>query len=205
MAKLVDEVAREKAVRRYGLPNDLHIPIGARDENAISNYIGEITQVLSKRGTPKAYLVENSELPIINEKLEIWKLEASSILHAPKQVWVDVNYSCYRKAYQRAFPEEDIAFSVIDHIINRRVARLSNFKFIRIIPITKGVNSNSGTITERYGFDYHSSPEKQALNKKDTSQIQYADFADIVKMLNIPTGGKFQEGVNEAQKYLREF
>ncbi|MBK9505554.1 MAG: hypothetical protein IPO03_09310 [Bacteroidetes bacterium] len=34
--------------------------------------------------------------------------------------------------------------------------------------------------------------------------VQYADLADIVKMLDIKAGGSFQEGVNEAQKYLLE-
>jgi len=36
-------------------------------------------------------------------------------------------------------------------------------------------------------------------NKESKASIQYADLADIVKMLNIKTGGALMDPVNEAQ------
>jgi len=41
-------------------------------------------------------------------------------------------------------------------------------------------------------------------NKENPTFIQYADLADIVKMLDIKTGGTLQDPVNEAQKLVEE-
>jgi len=35
------------------------------------------------------------------------------------------------------------------------------------------------------------------INSLNTAQIQYADVADLVKMLNIKTGNQLQNGVND--------
>jgi hypothetical protein len=43
-----------------------------------------------------------------------------------------------------------------------------------------------------------------AVNKAHPAQIQYADIADIVKMLDVKTGGSLQDPVNEAQAWLEE-
>ncbi|MBK9983320.1 MAG: hypothetical protein IPP15_13140 [Saprospiraceae bacterium] len=88
--------------------------------------------------------------------------------------------------------------------MNRRLARLKGFDYLRIIPISKAANTNSGTITEKYGFDYHHSQSSQNNINPNGPFIQYADIADITKMLNLKTGGDFQDGVNEALKYLLE-
>lgn len=39
-------------------------------------------------------------------------------------------------------------------------------------------------------------------NKSSQSVIQYADLADIVKMLNMEGGGSFMDIVNEAQRLV---
>lgn len=39
-------------------------------------------------------------------------------------------------------------------------------------------------------------------NKISQAVVQYADLADIVKMLNIKGGGSFMDNVNEAQKLV---
>ena len=53
----VDRIARDIALRRAVLPECLHVPTAALDEEAIAAYIGDIVQVLAK-GTPnKAFLV----------------------------------------------------------------------------------------------------------------------------------------------------
>lgn len=201
----IDEIARERAITRYGLPPELHIPIAARDEEAITKYIGDITEVLVKSGTMnKAIVVQLDTIPKINGRLAIWSLEQSKILHSKKQVWVHVDFNRYRSAYQKAFPQEDLTGLVLDHIMNRRVARLKGFQYLRIIPISRGANSSSGGMSEKYGFDYHSTPEMIKFNSENKTFLEYGDFADIVKILDIKTGNSLQDGVNEAQKYLVE-
>ncbi len=78
---------------------------------------------------------------------------------------------------------------VLDHIINRRVARLEGFHYLRIVPISRAANSSSGGLSERWAVEYHSTPEMVRRNNESPAFIQYADPADIVKMLSIKTGG----------------
>jgi hypothetical protein len=200
--RAVDEIANERGLRY--MPAGLLIPIAAKSEHAITKYIGTISDVITKSEPNNALLVVIDEMPIINERLAIWKLKESTILYSHKQVWVHVDYKGYRQAYQKAFPDENIKGLVIDHIMNRRVARLKGFNYLRIIPILREVNSSSGNMTEKYGYGYHSSNEMKRINNESGPYIQFADLADVVKMLNIKTGGSFQDGVNEAQKYLLE-
>ena len=51
--------------------------------------------------------------------------------------------------------------------------------------------------------EYHSTPEMVRRNRQSPAFIQYAGLADIVKMLNIKTGGYLQDAVNEAQALVR--
>lgn len=143
-------------------------------------------------------------IPISNNKLHIWKIKEAEIIHCLKQVWVNVNYTNYRKAYNKAFPEQDLTNLVIDHVMNRRVARLKGFEYLRVIPISRAANSSSGNYAEKYGFTYHNTNHMKQLNKKYQPFIQYADIVDIVKMLNINTGGKIQEGIKEVLFYFCE-
>jgi hypothetical protein len=198
----VDTIANERGLRY--MPAGLLIPIAAKDEHAIAKYIGTISDVIMKSEPNNALLVAIDEMPIINERLAIWKLKESAILYIQKQVWVHVDYKGYRQAYQKAFPNENIKGLVLDHIMNRRVARLKGFNYLRIIPILREVNSSSGNVTEKYGYGYHSSAEMKRINNESIPNIQFADLADVVKMLNIKTGGSLQDGVNDAQKYLLE-
>jgi hypothetical protein len=50
--------------------------------------------------------------------------------------------------------------------------------------------------------EYHGSPAMIEKNRKSLARVQYADLADIVKMLNLKGGGSFMENVNEAQKLI---
>ena len=200
--RAVDKIAEEKGLRY--MPAGLLIPIAAKDEHSISKYIGTISSVIAKSEPNKALLVVIDEMPTINERLAIWKLKESAILYFHKQVWVHVDYKGYRTAYEKAFPNENIKGLVLDHIMNRRVAKLKGFNYLRIIPILREVNSSSGNVTEKYGYGYHNSSEMKRINSESMPYIQFADIADVVKMLNIKTGGSLQEGVNEAQKYFIE-
>jgi hypothetical protein len=46
---MIDEIARDLAITRYGLAESVHVPIGAVDETAITTYVGEVQKVLSRR------------------------------------------------------------------------------------------------------------------------------------------------------------
>jgi hypothetical protein len=117
-------------------------------------------------------------------------------------VWVDVDYSAYRRAYIGAFPDIDLTGLVLDHVMNRRVARLKGFKYLRIVPIFRKANSSHGALSEGWAVEYHSSPRMIKLNKASQAAVQYADLADVVKMLNMEGGGSFTDNVNDAQKLV---
>lgn len=133
----------------------------------------------------------------------MWQLEEAKIFHAPYQVWVHVDFKAYRRAYAQALPEESLDNRVLDHVLNRRVARLKGFAYLRIIPISRGANSSSGGLSERWAVEYHSSPEMRQRNLESRASVQYADLADLVKMLDIKTGGSIMDPVNEAQSLVR--
>jgi hypothetical protein len=40
------------------------------------------------------------------------------------------------------------------------------------------------------------------INRASLASVQYADIADIAKMLNLQGGGSLMDGVNEAQKLV---
>ncbi|MDB5198747.1 MAG: hypothetical protein JWO92_710 [Chitinophagaceae bacterium] len=195
----IDVKAKEIIMTRDCLHPCLHIPIAARDKDAIEKYIGTIVQVLhTSKTNDKAFLVQVEEPPELDRKFPIWKLKESVILHRTNQVWVHVDYRQYRNAYKTAFPDEEITNMFLDHVMNRKAARLKGFNYLRIIPISRQANTSSGSSAEQYGVKYHSTPEMINYNKICETFIQYADVADIVKMLNMQTGGSFQDGIRDA-------
>ena len=198
-APYIDEIARDVALTRYALPLCLHIAIAARDEDALERFVGNIVSELASRGQRRALLVRAYDALEADARLPIWEQPGSAILRATTQVWVDVDCRGYRRAYATAFPEQDLTGLVLDHIMNRRVARLKGFRYLRIVPISRAANSSSGGLSEKWGVAYHSTPRMVASNKTAGTFIQYADLADIVKMLDIKTGGSLQDAVNEAQ------
>ncbi len=185
-----------------GLLPCLYVPIAALDSSAIKTYVGKIHAQLSPRSNCKALLVEAHEPVKPDDRLSIWSLPAAATLHYPRQVWVHVDYCAYRPAYIRGFPDTDLTDLVIDHVMNRRVARLKGFKYLRVIPVSKAVNSSHGGLSERWAVEYHSSPKMVKLNKASQAVVQYADLSDIVKMINMEGGGSLMEIVNEAQKLV---
>ena len=185
-----------------GLLPCLYVPVAARDTKAIEKYVGRIVQGLSRRSASKAFLIEAHEPAKPDQRLAIWRHPKALILHYPRQVWVHVDYNDYRRAYLRAFPDIDLTNLVLDHVMNRRVARLKGFAYLRIVPISRAANSSHGSLSEGWGVEYHSSPRLRVLNKASQAAVQYADLADIVKMLNIQGGGSIMANVNEAQKLV---
>jgi len=192
----IDQKAKELALK-YGMPLDVHIPIGAKDKQAIIKYIGCIQEINGVHAE-MAFIVTPHFSPELNNKLPLWKLPESEILHRKKQVWVHVDYPGYRAAYINACPEEGVNGFVLDHILNRRIARLKGYNYLRIVKVTKSVNTSSGGVTEKYGFDYHSTDHMKKINSQSQAFIEYADVTAVVKMLNKKTGGKFQDIIRDS-------
>jgi hypothetical protein len=184
------------------LPPCLYIPVGARDINAIEKHVGSRVEELAKGSPCRALLVEAHEPDAPDDRLAIWRHPGAAILHYPRQVWVHVDYSAYRRAYIRAFPDVNLTAFVLDHIMNRRVARLKGFTYLRIVPISRKANSSHGSLSERWSVDYLKTPRMVVLNRESQAVIQYADLADIVKMLNMEGGGSIMENVNESQRLV---
>lgn len=200
----IDSEAKADVINKWAMPESLHLPISAKDKESIVRYIGNIVTELSAPNTNKAFLVKVPEPTSINTKLAVWRIPESKVLHQTLQVWVHVDYRGYRKAYTKAFPNEDISSLILDHIPNRKMAKVMGFNYVRIIPISRGANSSSGSLSEQWGIKYHSTPQMRKINSEKNSFIQYADITCLVKMLNIKTGGGVMDAVNEGQKLLLE-
>ncbi len=145
--RLIDQHAI-RIPQSSGLLPCLYVPVAARDTNAIETYVGRVVEGLSRRSPSKALLIEAYEPEEPNERLAIWRHPGAAILHYPRQVWVHVDYSAYRRAYLRAFPDTNLTGFVLDHVMNRRVARLKGFAYLRIVPISRAANSSHGGLAE---------------------------------------------------------
>lgn len=120
----IDTDARLNSMR-CGLPPCLHVPIAARDLGALSRFVGAPTLVASYKGRESAFLVEAHDSPDERDAtLPIWELERSAILHEKLQLWVDVAYRGYRRAYRKAFPDRAVFGLQLDHVMNRQIAKL---------------------------------------------------------------------------------
>ena len=200
----IDEYAREFASKRFALPICLHIPVAARDEAAIRTYVGDVENIIVAGDPNKALLVIAAPPIEMNPMLPIWGLTEAAVLHCARQLWVHVDFRAYRSAYARAFPDEDIRGLAVDHIMNRRAARLKDFMYLRVVPISREANASSGGLSEKWAVDYYRTPEMRAKSLTSPARVQHADLTDIVKMMNRKTGGSLQDPVNEAQALVRE-
>jgi hypothetical protein len=199
---VIDEIASELAHKRYGIPLCLHVPVAALDEGAISTYVGEIIQPLSGGGFRKAFLVRSYEPPAIDLNYPIWDEPGSAIFHQPLQVWVHIGFTRYRQAYRRAFPDESLAGLVLSHAVNRRIAALKGFNFVRITPTSRSANSSSA-FSEGWGVTLHSEPSQMEVNRRRGVFVEYADLTALMLMLDMKLGGGVMDTVNEGQKLIR--
>lgn len=199
---MIDQIARDIAISRYGLAECLHVPIAAVDEAAISTYIGDVQRVLSGGTTRKALLVQAKPPPPRDPCFPIWDEAGCDILHRPMQVWVDVNYTRYRRAYRSAFPDEQLGENILSHTMNRRVAVLKGFRFVRLTPTSRAANSSSA-FSENWGVALHSMPGQMEANRRRGAFIQYADLTELMLMLDMRLGGGVMDAVNEGQWLIR--
>lgn len=198
----IDQIARDIALHRYVIPECLHVPTAALNEEAITTYIGDIVQVLSKYTPNKAFLVQAKEPPPIDARLPIWELEGADILHRRMQVWVHVGYTRYRPAYQRAFPTEKIALKVLSHTMNRRTAVLKGFQYVRITPVSNASNVSSG-FSEKWGVALHGALGQSREKAQHSAFIQYADLCDLMLMMDLKIGGGVMNMVNKGQALVK--
>ncbi len=194
----IDPVAREVAFKKSVLPEYLHVPIAAVDESSICKYIGSIVGVISFNTVRRALVVRIPPPPKRDQRLPIWKLAESAVLYQTTQLWVHVNYTGYRKAYKRAFPKEDTTRKVINHILNRRIARIKGYDYVRVSAVTRGVNSSSG-YSENWGVNIKLKPDMTKENIRGGAYIKYADLSELMAMMNIKLGGGVMNVVNEGQ------
>lgn len=201
MALLIDETAREIALTRWALPESLHVPIAAVDEDAIRTYVGDVERVVSGRGSRKALLVTIPEPRQIDPLLRISDHPNAGICHARRQVWVHIAYQPYRAAYRRAFPDENIDGKILSHAMNRRTAVHKGFDFVRITPVSGAANVSSA-FSENWAVELHKSSRQSEERRSGPPFIQYADLSDLMLMLDTMLGGGVMEAVNEGQRLL---
>ncbi len=199
---MIDPVASDRALRHHGIPLCLQTPIAAADENAIRAHVGEIVDTLSRGRIAKAFLIR-PHLPLAVEACyPIWDHPGAAILQHPLQVWVDVGFTRYRAAYRRAFPLEALGDAVLSHAMNRRIATLKGFRFVRITPTSRSANSSSA-FQEGWGVTLHREPTQMAANRSRGALIEYADLTALMLMLDMRLGGGVMDAVNEGQKLIR--
>jgi len=150
-----------------------------------------------------ALLVETEPSERMDSTLPIWQEPGASNLFRSPQLWVHVDFQYYRPAYAKAFSTENISGLDVDHVLNRHVAKVKDFMYVRLVAISPAANRSSGGLSEKWAVEYHSSERMRAKNLSSPARIQYADLADIVKMLDRKTGGAHQDPVNEAQALVR--
>lgn len=202
MALLMDETAKGIALNRWGLPECLHIPIAAVDEDAIRNYVGDVERVVSGRGLRKAFLVTVPERMEIDPLLPISDHPNAGIFHARQQVWVHVAYKPYRPAYKRAFPDENIDGLILSHTMNRDTAAHKGFDFVRLTSVS-GVANVSSAFSEQWAKELHKPKQPVVTRRTGPPFIQYADLSDLMLMLDMMLGGGVMDAVNEGQKLLK--
>ncbi len=186
-----------------GLSSCLRVPVAARDLAAIEEHVGAVVRQIPDRPDAPGYLVSATMMADIDRRLPVWDVQGASIFHSEMQLWVHVDSRRYRKLFAEALPDIDIAGKDIDHVTNRHVARLKGFPYLRLVAISPAANRSSGAISEKWAIDYHGSEEMQRRHRQAKTRVQYADIADLAKMLDIAVGGGVMDQLNEVQYLFR--
>ena len=181
MPLLIDDAAKETALRRWVLPACLHVPVAAVDEATIRTYIGDVEQVLAGGSPSKALLVTIAQPPEIDPLLPTCDHPNAAVLHARRQVWVHIAFNRYRAAYRKAFPEEAIAGKVLSHAMNRRTAALKGFDYVRLHLFRAAGNSSSG-FSEQWGVSLHGSSAQPAMRRIRLPFIHYGARPQVLEI-----------------------
>jgi hypothetical protein len=196
-----DVIAKDVALKRWALPEELHVPIAAVDVEAIERHIGAVELVIGAE-QPRALVVRIPPPPTRDERLPIWDLAGASEFFEPLQLWVEIGYGGYRRAYRRAFPDKNIDGLIMSHAMNRRTAEAKGFRFVRITP-TSRANNSSSALSEGWAVSRHAADERDRAAIRGGASIQYADLADLMLMADLRLGGGVMELINEGQRLVR--
>jgi len=171
----------------FGLHRCLITPIATKSIAGIEEYVGKVTKF--EKYNNEALIVHRTINNDINE-FDVWNHPRASLINSEKQLWVDVDFKYYKKAYENAFSEFIISKDVfIDHIMNRKLARAFDYKYIRLIHVKNTTNTSSGRGPETLSVKGNNKANE--VNKKFKNQVvNYADPFDLIKILDIPTGGR---------------
>jgi hypothetical protein len=167
------------------------------DEEAITDYIGDIVEILSPG---RALVVAIDPPPARDIRLPIWAHPMANVFFEPLQVWVSPNYTRYRKAYVRAMGQESVSGKVLAHVYNRRMATLHGYGYVRLVPVSRRANSSSG-FTEQWGVEL-ATADLGARRQRRGLRMQYADLSDLLVMLDISLGGGVQEVFRLSQNLI---
>ena len=85
--------------------------------------------------------------------------------------------------------------------MNRRVAVLKGFRFVRLTPTSRAANSSSA-FSEGWSVALHSTTEQMAANRRRGTLIQYADLTELMLMLNMHLGGGVMAAGNNRQELV---
>jgi len=86
--------------------------------------------------------------------------------------------------------------------MNRRIAAIKGFQYVRITPTSRRANSSSA-LSEKWGVALFGKPSELAAFKRHGLAIQYADLGDLMLMLDLNLGGGIMDAVNAGQKLIR--
>lgn len=186
-----------------GLSPGLRVPVAPRDRAAIEAHVGAILREVPNSSGSPSYLVAATMMAPVDRRLPVWDLEAASIFHAEIQLWVHVDSRKYRRQFADAFPTLDIRLEDVDHVMNRHVARLKGFHYVRLVAISRAANRSSGAISEKWAIEHHGSQAMQRRHRRSKARVQYADIADLAKMLDIAIGGGVMDQLNDVQHLFR--
>lgn len=202
----------------FGLPPCLHIPIAARNVDAIVEYVGTLTdRVVSRNGRINALCVQPYDLAVVKDpRVALWREARADFyeaqLHPAQQVWVHVDFRRYRAAYLRfGLPPLSEQY-VLDHVHNRHATRLRGYlhPYLRLCPVSGAVNTSGGVDAGGEGMEkaylrslaQSKTPDDGLLAQFARRPIIYADPMDITKMLDIPPGTQVLNGVRDTLALL---
>ena len=168
------------------LDDCLIIPIAAKSVDVIKRYVGSIPERDEKHNM---WLFVNFTPLAPPNNRKVWRHGRAKLINASRQCWVHVDYPSpdYREAYAKCFPNINLPSDVcVDHIFNRRLAKRVGYNYVRLIHVSRGVNSSSGRGEER--STYNDSAVRSRFAKSNNN-VYYASPVDLLKMLNIKVGG----------------
>ncbi|GHV92515.1 hypothetical protein AGMMS50268_30180 [Spirochaetia bacterium] len=167
----------------YGLDDCLITPVAAKSIKSIEQFVGNI---IRKSKDDKWCYVDFTPLSPPNN-LEVWNHARSYLINQRLQCWVRIDYTGYRNRYKSCFPNVNIDKMVIDHILNRRFAKVFGFNYVRLVHLDKSVNSSSGAGME-YDVINYKNPDGLSKFKESSEEVYYADPSDLIKILNMKVG-----------------